>query len=60
MITDVVSGATHVGRLGWKAQHSSLLAFAGDAYLNEMGVTNRFFPDENAPNGDRALLAKVR
>jgi CxxC motif-containing protein (DUF1111 family) len=58
MITDVVSGETRVGRLGWKAQHSSLLGFAADAYLNEMGVTNRFFPTENAPNGNQALLAK--
>ncbi len=30
----------HVGRFGWKDQHSSLLAFAGDAYLNEIGVTS--------------------
>ena len=56
LITDVVSGATRVGRLGWKAQQATLLAFAGDAYLNEMGITNRFFPDENAPNGDTARL----
>jgi CxxC motif-containing protein (DUF1111 family) len=31
-----------VGRFGWKAQHASLLSFAGDAYLNEMGITNPF------------------
>ena len=30
------------GRFGWKAQHASLLSFAGDAYLNEMGITNPF------------------
>ena len=30
------------GRFGWKAQHGSLLSFAGDAYLNEMGITNPF------------------
>ena len=30
-----------IGRFGWKDQHSSLLSFVGDAYLNEMGVTNR-------------------
>jgi len=30
----------HVGRFGWKDQHSSLLAFAADAYLNEIGITN--------------------
>lgn len=32
--------AAHVGRFGWKDEHSSLLAFAGDAYLNEIGITN--------------------
>jgi CxxC motif-containing protein (DUF1111 family) len=35
-----------VGRFGWKDQHASLLSFAGDAYLNEMGITNRLQPDE--------------
>jgi CxxC motif-containing protein (DUF1111 family) len=30
------------GRFGWKSQHGSLLSFAGDAYLNEMGITNKF------------------
>jgi CxxC motif-containing protein (DUF1111 family) len=39
-------GQTRVGRFGWKDQHASLLSFAGDAYLNEMGITNRLFPDE--------------
>jgi len=51
-ITDVASGKTRVGRFGWKAQQATLLAFSGDAYVNEMGITNRFFPTENAPNGD--------
>lgn len=31
-----------IGRFGWKAQHASLQSFAGDAYLNEMGITNPF------------------
>jgi CxxC motif-containing protein (DUF1111 family) len=35
-----------VGRFGWKDQHASLLSFAGDAYLNEMGITNRLQPNE--------------
>ena len=34
-------GQSRIGRFGWKDQHSSLLSFIGDAYLNEMGVTNR-------------------
>ncbi len=39
-------GHTAVGRFGWKDQHASLLSFSGDAYLNEMGITTRLFPDE--------------
>lgn len=39
-------GTTRIGRFGWKDQQASLLSFAGDAYLNEMGITNRLFPDE--------------
>ncbi|HLZ91362.1 MAG TPA: di-heme oxidoredictase family protein [Candidatus Acidoferrum sp.] len=34
-------GQMRVGRFGWKDQHASLLSFAADAYLNEMGITNR-------------------
>jgi CxxC motif-containing protein (DUF1111 family) len=39
-------GETRAGRFGWKSQHASLLSFSGDAYLNEIGITNRLFPDE--------------
>src|SRR6267143_4299785 len=35
-----------IGRFGWKAQQASLLSFAGDAYLNEMVITSRLFPNE--------------
>jgi CxxC motif-containing protein (DUF1111 family) len=58
IVTDVASGSTRVGRFGWKAQQATLLAFAGDAYLNEIGITSRLFPTENAPNGNTQLLAK--
>src|SRR5499426_2371051 len=34
--------ALRTGRFGWKNQHASLLSFSGDAYLNEMGITNPF------------------
>jgi CxxC motif-containing protein (DUF1111 family) len=40
-----------VGRFGWKNQNASLLSFSGDAYVNEMGVTNKLFPTENTSNG---------
>ena len=48
IITDIATGRRRVGRFGWKAQHATLLAFAGDAYRNEMGITNDLFPDELA------------
>ncbi len=46
-----------VGRFGWKAQNATLHIFAGDAYVNEMGITNPTFPTENCPNGDCSNLA---
>lgn len=56
IVTDVVSGKPMVGRFGWKAQHATLTAFSADAYLNEMGITNKHFRVENAPNGNLKLL----
>ena len=47
-IIDVVAGSERIGRFGWKAQHATLLGFSGDAYRNEMGITNDLFPDEVA------------
>lgn len=44
--------SSRVGRFGWKCQHASLISFAGDAYLNEMGITTPLFPIENTSNGE--------
>lgn len=69
---DGISGAVHwvlpleatagsplrAGRFGWKAQVATVLTFSGDASLNEMGLTNRLVPTENAPNGDYVLLSQ--
>ena len=41
-----------IGRFGWKAQVPTLHTFAGDAYLNEVGITSKFFPKDNAPQGN--------
>ncbi len=59
MVVDAATKKTLVGRFGWKGQQATLLSFAGDAYLNEMGITNRLFPTENAPNGNLALLRRL-
>jgi CxxC motif-containing protein (DUF1111 family) len=42
------------GRFGWKAQHASLVSFAGDAYLNEMGITNKFDGTNGRSSNDPA------
>ena len=48
LVTDVATGQLRVGRFGWKAQIATLRVFAGDAYRNEMGITNELFPQELA------------
>jgi CxxC motif-containing protein (DUF1111 family) len=57
LVTNLSTGATVVGRFGWKSQVPTLFQFSGDAYLNEMGVTSPQFPVENCPNGDCSLMA---
>ena len=53
-------GALRVGRFGWKNQHASLVSFSGDAYLNEMGITNPFDGNggmiENSSLGDSVAV----
>jgi CxxC motif-containing protein (DUF1111 family) len=52
-------GKDRIGRFGWKDQHASLLAFAGDAYLNEMGITNRLQPTEVTTNCNPPVTTTV-
>jgi CxxC motif-containing protein (DUF1111 family) len=40
-----------IGRFGWKDQVPSLLSFSGDAYLNEIGITNFLILNENTSLG---------
>lgn len=55
-ITDVATGLPRIGRFGWKAQQATLLAFSGDAYRNEMGITNDLFREEIALGVDPAQM----
>ena len=52
MVDNRVTGTKTVGKFGWKAQIATLFEFAGAAYVDELGVTNPDFPNENCPNGD--------
>jgi len=56
VLTDVFSGQPRVGRFGWKSQIGTVLTFTGNAFLNELGITTPFFPHENPPGGNAALL----
>jgi CxxC motif-containing protein (DUF1111 family) len=56
IVKDATSGRHRVGRFGWKAQVATLVTFAADAYLNEMGITSPTFPKDNLPNGDASRL----
>ncbi len=57
IVVDASTGQSRVGKFGWKAQEPTLFDFAGDAYVNEMGVTTPLFPNENCPQGNCSLLA---
>jgi CxxC motif-containing protein (DUF1111 family) len=53
---DEAPGNNRVGRFGWKNQHASLVSFAADAYLNEMGITSPLQPNENTSLGRSVAL----
>jgi len=57
MVQDLTTGARVVGKFGWKNQVPTLFQFSGDAYLNEMGITNPLFTAENCPNGNCSELS---
>ena len=56
VVKDLATGKLAVGKFGWKNGNPTLFQFSGDAYLNEMGITSPFFPDENCPQGDCGSL----
>lgn len=56
LVFDPATGGAVIGRFGWKAQVPTLRAFAGDALLNEMGITSPGFRDELCPQGDCLAL----
>lgn len=55
-LEDPTGSPLRAGRFGWKAQVATVLTFSADAARNEMGLTNRLVPADNAPNGDFARL----
>jgi CxxC motif-containing protein (DUF1111 family) len=56
-VMNIRAGMTTVGKFGWKGQVPSIFQFAGDAYVNELGITSPDFPNESCPQGNCAELA---
>jgi CxxC motif-containing protein (DUF1111 family) len=57
LVPNLSLGHASVGKFGWKDQVPTLFQFSGDAYLNEMGITNPQFPLEQVPQGNPAFIA---
>ncbi len=57
MVDNIRAGMKTVGKFGWKANVPTLIQFAGDAYVNELGITTPDFPNEQCPQGNCAELA---
>jgi CxxC motif-containing protein (DUF1111 family) len=57
LVDNIRAGMKTVGKFGWKAQVPTLFQFAGDAYVNELGITTPDFPSESCPQGDCTQLA---
>src|ERR1051325_8489832 len=57
-VTNFAAGTPTGGKFGWKAQLPALFQFAGEAYVNEMGITSPEFPNENCANGNCNDLAR--
>lgn len=56
VVIDRGTGDIRVGRFGWKAQHATLRTFSGDAYRNEMGITNEIVREELAAGVSAAQM----
>ena len=57
LVVDLATGQHASAGSAGRPSTPTLFAFAGDAYLNELGVTTPLLPAENCPQGNCALLA---
>ncbi len=49
MVWDVSAQRLRIGRFGWKAEQPSLLQQTAAAFLGDIGITSRLFPNNNCP-----------
>lgn len=58
-VLNVKNNKIELGRFGWKASSPTLLQQSGEAYLNDMGITNPLFPaaDGSTEIDEETLIA---
>jgi CxxC motif-containing protein (DUF1111 family) len=56
LVPNLLTTTSTVGKFGWKSQVPTLFQFSGDAYLNEMGITNPMFRNEQVPQGNPSFI----
>jgi CxxC motif-containing protein (DUF1111 family) len=59
-VLDVWSGEQRIGRFGWKANVPTLVHQTAGAFLGDMGITSRPFPDEACTPAQRDCRASPR
>ena len=56
-IKDPTTGETTLGRFGWKANVPSVERQVAGAFIGDIGITSRIFPDQNCTETQRACSA---
>ena len=56
-VPDQASGATVLGRFGWKASQPTVLQQTAAAFLHDIGITTHVFPEQNCRPDQRACRA---
>jgi CxxC motif-containing protein (DUF1111 family) len=59
-VRDAWTGETRVGRFGWKANVPTLVHQTAGAFLGDMGITSRAFPNEACTSRQGDCLASPR
>lgn len=56
-VWDVEHGEARLGRFGWKANQPSLAQQDAGAFLGDIGISSRLFPEQNCPESQADCLA---
>ena len=46
-VWNILEQETQIGRFGWKATHPTVLQQTASAFIGDIGITNKLFPEQN-------------